>query len=151
HGDALVGAEPLERTALGPRVLRAIPRRDARDAGGAGAPEEARRRAALHAAARAGGARRERRAGAIHRAPGTALHGARGCPLTRTRRTRMTAIAIESTEPLVDRPLVKAHIVAAFVFFFTSLFAGLLYALQLSRIYPFPGVELLSPGRVRMI
>jgi cytochrome c oxidase cbb3-type subunit 1 len=53
--------------------------------------------------------------------------------------------------PLVNRPLIKAHIVAGFTFFFVSLFGGLLYALQLSRLYPFPGVELLSPGRVRML
>ncbi len=59
--------------------------------------------------------------------------------------------AMSSDEPLVDRPLVKAHIAAGFTFFFVSLFAGLLYALQLSRLYPFPGVELLSPGRIRMI
>jgi cytochrome c oxidase cbb3-type subunit 1 len=59
--------------------------------------------------------------------------------------------AVPTTEPLVDRPVVKAHLIAGFVFFFAALFAGLLYALQLSRLYPFPGVELLSPGRVRMI
>src|SRR6187549_329366 len=53
--------------------------------------------------------------------------------------------------PLVDRRLVKGHLVAAFVFFFVSLFAGMFYSLQLSRLYPFPGVELLSPGRLRMI
>lgn len=53
--------------------------------------------------------------------------------------------------PLVDRKVVKYHIIAGFVFFYVALFAGLLYALQLSRIYPFPGVELLSPGRVRML
>ncbi|HEX2570766.1 MAG TPA: cbb3-type cytochrome c oxidase subunit I [Polyangia bacterium] len=53
--------------------------------------------------------------------------------------------------PLVNRQLVKAHIIAGFTFFFISLFGGLLYALQLSRLYPFPGVELLSPGRVRML
>jgi cytochrome c oxidase cbb3-type subunit 1 len=64
--------------------------------------------------------------------------------------TASTAIAAPAEEPLVLRPLVKAHIIAAFFFFFTSIFAGLLYALQLSRIYPFPGVELLSPGRIRM-
>jgi cytochrome c oxidase cbb3-type subunit 1 len=52
---------------------------------------------------------------------------------------------------LVDRPMVKAHIAAGFGFFLVSLFAGMLYALQLSRFYPFPGVELLSPGRIRMI
>lgn len=52
---------------------------------------------------------------------------------------------------LVDRRLVRAHIVAGFVFFFAGLFAGMLYALQLSRLYPFPGVEWLSPGRIRML
>jgi cytochrome c oxidase cbb3-type subunit 1 len=52
---------------------------------------------------------------------------------------------------LVDRPMIKAHIVAGFAFFLLALFAGMLYALQLTRLYPFPGVELLSPGRVRMI
>jgi cytochrome c oxidase cbb3-type subunit 1 len=67
--------------------------------------------------------------------------------------TSSTAIAnyVEGDEPLVNRPAVKAHIVAALVFFFTSIFGGMLYALQLSRMYPFPGVEILSPGRVRMI
>ncbi len=58
---------------------------------------------------------------------------------------------VASSEPLVLRPIVKAHIIAGFVFFFASIFAGLLYALQLSRLYPFPGVELLSPGRMRML
>jgi cytochrome c oxidase cbb3-type subunit 1 len=53
--------------------------------------------------------------------------------------------------PLVERPIVKAHIIAGFSFFFLSLFAGLFYALQLSRLYPFPGVQLLSPGRLRMV
>lgn len=52
---------------------------------------------------------------------------------------------------LVDRPMVKAHLAAGFVFFLVSVFAGMFYALQLSRLYPFPGVELLSPGRVRML
>ena len=65
----------------------------------------------------------------------------------------MTTAAIPQldTGPLVERPIVKAHIIAGFSFFFLSLFAGLLYALQLSRLYPFPGVELLSPGRLRMV
>ena len=53
--------------------------------------------------------------------------------------------------PLVDRDVVKAHLIAAFTFFFVAIFAGMLYALQFSRLYPFPGVELLSPGRVRML
>jgi cytochrome c oxidase cbb3-type subunit 1 len=67
--------------------------------------------------------------------------------------TSSTAIAIvpEGEGPLVDRPVVKAHIIAGFTFFFISIFAGMFYALQLSRMYPFPGVELLSPGRVRIL
>jgi cytochrome c oxidase cbb3-type subunit 1 len=52
---------------------------------------------------------------------------------------------------LVDRPIIKAHMAAGFAFFLVSLFAGMLYALQLTRLYPFPGVELLSPGRFRML
>ncbi len=62
-----------------------------------------------------------------------------------------TALSPASAEPLVDRPVVKAHIIAGFSFFFLSVFSGLFYALQLSRLYPFPGVELLSPGRLRMV
>ncbi len=61
------------------------------------------------------------------------------------------AASPDSDEPLVNRPLVKAHIIAGFLFFFVSIFAGMFYALQFSRLYPFPGVELLSPGRVRML
>lgn len=56
-----------------------------------------------------------------------------------------------TTEGLVDRAMVKAHMVAGMSYFFIALFAGLFYALQLTRMYPFPGVELLSPGRVRML
>jgi cytochrome c oxidase cbb3-type subunit 1 len=59
--------------------------------------------------------------------------------------------ATTGARPLVERDLVKAHLIASFIFFFASLFAGVLYALQFSRLYPFPGVELLSPGRVRMV
>jgi len=63
----------------------------------------------------------------------------------------MTAVAEITPQNLVDRPMVKAHIIAGFVFFLISIFAGMFYALQLSRMYPFPGIELLSPGRLRMI
>ncbi len=69
-----------------------------------------------------------------------------------TTATATLAASPSSSElPLVNRQLVKAHLIAGFVFFFVALFAGLFYALQFSRLYPFPGVELLSPGRVRMI
>ena len=53
--------------------------------------------------------------------------------------------------PLIDRPLITAHIAAGFAFFLVALFAGMLYGLQLTRLYPFPGIELLSAGRVRML
>jgi cytochrome c oxidase cbb3-type subunit 1 len=52
---------------------------------------------------------------------------------------------------LVDRRLVKAHLTAAFVHFFLALAGGLLYALQFMKLYPFPTIEWLSPGRVRML
>ena len=53
--------------------------------------------------------------------------------------------------PLVFRSIIKTHIACGFVFFLIALLAGLLYGLQLTNLYPFPGIELLSPGRVRMI
>jgi cytochrome c oxidase cbb3-type subunit I len=56
-----------------------------------------------------------------------------------------------TTPPLVNRPAIQAHMAAGFVFFIVALFAGLLYGLQLTNLYPFPGIELLSPGRVRMV
>lgn len=62
-----------------------------------------------------------------------------------------TAAENPAHDVLVDRSMVKGHLAAGFGFFLIALFAGLFYALQLSRLYPFPGVELLSPGRMRMI
>lgn len=65
--------------------------------------------------------------------------------------SELVPAATSKDRPLVERDVVKAHLIASFVFFFASLFSGLFYALQFSRLYPFPGVELLSPGRLRMI
>lgn len=56
-----------------------------------------------------------------------------------------------SLDTLVNKKLVQAHLSAGFSYFLIALFAGLFYALQLSRMYPFPGIELLSPGRIRML
>ena len=53
--------------------------------------------------------------------------------------------------PLVDKWVVKAHFIAGISFFFLSLLAGLLFSTQFLRSYLFPGIELLSPGRIRMI
>jgi cytochrome c oxidase cbb3-type subunit 1 len=52
---------------------------------------------------------------------------------------------------LVDERLVFWYFVAALFFMLVSMLGGLLMALQLIRINPFNGIELLSPGRWRMI
>ncbi|MFQ5706339.1 MAG: cbb3-type cytochrome c oxidase subunit I [bacterium] len=53
--------------------------------------------------------------------------------------------------PLVNMGLVKAHLIASMVYFAALLLAGLSFSLVLDRLNPFPGVELLSPGRLRMV
>jgi cytochrome c oxidase cbb3-type subunit 1 len=54
-------------------------------------------------------------------------------------------------EELVDNRLVFWYFVMALVFMFASMLGGLLMGAQLSRINPLRGIELLSPGRWRMI
>jgi len=51
----------------------------------------------------------------------------------------------------VDHALVTAYFVAFLGYLIVTLLAGLSYSLQFLQKYPFPGVELLSPGRVRMV
>ncbi|MBI4971046.1 MAG: hypothetical protein HZC17_04305, partial [Candidatus Omnitrophica bacterium] len=58
---------------------------------------------------------------------------------------------VAGTRPLVDKELVKAHFIAGIVFLIVGMSSGFLFALQFLHYYPFPGVELLSPGRIRMI
>jgi cytochrome c oxidase cbb3-type subunit 1 len=53
--------------------------------------------------------------------------------------------------PLVNLPLVHAHLAASAAFLAVSLLGGLAYAFQFNNLYPFAGVEWLSPGRVRMV
>lgn len=52
---------------------------------------------------------------------------------------------------LVDERMVAYHFLAALTFLSASLLGGLLMALQLVHWNPFQGVELLSPGRWRMV
>ena len=52
---------------------------------------------------------------------------------------------------LVNLELVKWHLVASAAFLAVSLVGGLAYAFQFHNLYPFEGIELLSPGRVRMV
>src|SRR5207302_299467 len=57
----------------------------------------------------------------------------------------------DSEGPLVDRKLIAAHLTAGVSYFGVALLSGLLYSMQFLQAYPFPGVPLLSPGRVRML
>jgi len=52
---------------------------------------------------------------------------------------------------LINVALVRAHLVASATAFALLLLAGLVFALQFMQHYPFPGIPVLSPGRVRMI
>ncbi|MCG3175694.1 MAG: Cytochrome c oxidase subunit 1, bacteroid [Candidatus Omnitrophica bacterium] len=54
-------------------------------------------------------------------------------------------------DTLVDRRLVKAHLIAALVFLAVGLLGGLLYSLQLLQHYPLAGIEIFSAGRIRMV
>ena len=53
--------------------------------------------------------------------------------------------------PLVNLALVRSHLTASAVFMAVSILGGLAYSFQFNQLYPFPGVEWLSPGRVRMV
>lgn len=54
-------------------------------------------------------------------------------------------------ENLVPYDVVKAHLVVATCLIIVVVLAGLNYSLQFIDLYPFQGVEFLSPGRVRMV
>jgi len=63
------------------------------------------------------------------------------------------AIQEETNDPdgLVDKRIVSMYFIAAVTFMTAAMLAGLLMALQLVRWNPLNGVELLSPGRWRML
>lgn len=52
---------------------------------------------------------------------------------------------------LVNLALVRWHLTASAIFMAVSMLGGLAYAFQFNQLYPFPGTEWLSPGRVRMV
>jgi len=52
---------------------------------------------------------------------------------------------------LVDLPLVGWYFAASLAYLLVAMLAGLLFSLQFLQHYPFPGVELMSPGRWRMV
>lgn len=61
------------------------------------------------------------------------------------------AVAIREQKPLINLGLVRAHLAAGFLFVVIAMLMGVFYSLQLNNLYPFPGIEFLSPGRIRMI
>jgi cytochrome c oxidase cbb3-type subunit 1 len=60
-------------------------------------------------------------------------------------------IATVARRPLVNVDLMRWHLSASALWFTVSLLGGLAYAFQFNNLYPFPNVEWLSPGRVRMV
>lgn len=52
---------------------------------------------------------------------------------------------------LVRYDLIRAHLTAAAAFMVVSMLGGLSYSFQLHNLYPFSGIEWLSPGRVRLV
>lgn len=62
-----------------------------------------------------------------------------------------TEAVTQKPESLVDYDMVKAHFYAALGYIMLAMLAGLTYSLQFLQKYPFPGIEYLSPGRVRMV
>ncbi len=59
--------------------------------------------------------------------------------------------AAPRTRELVIEPLVLWHFVAALVYVFVAMMAGFLFSLQFMQMYPFPEMEIMSPGRWRMV
>ena len=61
------------------------------------------------------------------------------------------AVAMRDQKALINLGLVRAHLAVGFLFVVIAMLMGTLYALQFNNLYPFPTIEFLSPGRVRMI
>lgn len=57
----------------------------------------------------------------------------------------------QQSESLVSYGLMKAHLLISVVFVFVAVLVGFTYAMQFIDLYPFPNVEWLSPGRLRMV
>ena len=60
-------------------------------------------------------------------------------------------VAVQQQKPLINIGLVKWHLAVGFGFLIIAMLMGVFYALQFSNAYPFPGIEFLLPGRVRMV
>ena len=60
-------------------------------------------------------------------------------------------LASREAHPLVEKEIVRWHIAAAAFWMGIALLAGLFYSLQLVQHWPLPKIEVLSPGRIRMV
>jgi len=60
-------------------------------------------------------------------------------------------VAVQEQKPLINLGLVKGHLIAGIAFLIIAMLWGIFYALQLNNMFPFPGIEILSPGRFRMV
>jgi cytochrome c oxidase cbb3-type subunit 1 len=61
------------------------------------------------------------------------------------------AVSVQEERGLINLGLVRSHLIAGFAFLVIAMLMGVFYALQLNNLYPFPNIEFLSPGRIRMI
>ncbi len=57
----------------------------------------------------------------------------------------------EERSSMINYTLVKFHIGFAMLYLAIVMLGGLLFSLQFLNLYPFPGIDFLSPGRVRML
>ena len=62
-----------------------------------------------------------------------------------------TTPALDTGANLVEKGLVKAHLVMAVFFMITAMSGGFLASLQFIGLYPFEGIEFLSFGRLRFL
>lgn len=65
--------------------------------------------------------------------------------------TTLTATAPSEQKSPVDYWPIKAHFYIGVLYILIAILTGLTYSLQFLQKYPFPGVEFLSSGRVRMV
>lgn len=56
-----------------------------------------------------------------------------------------------NTKQSIPYGLIKAHLFFSVLFVVVAVIAGLAYSMQFLDMYPFKGIEFLSPGRIRMV
>jgi len=71
--------------------------------------------------------------------------------MTQTLGAQSSSMTKTRGDMLVNERLVAGYFIASLTYMLVAMLAGLLFSLQLSGIYPFPGFEIFSPGRWRMV